>query len=256
MCIKRIKDLFKNKTMKTKENNSIKDLIAKSVTFVSLGFIILISAFAVYKNCDEGFDFLAKSILPLVGTWMGVILAFYYSKENFQAASDSVQKMADRISSVRDKLHTISVKDAMINSSKIEKMDNAMESTIQQMIDFLKTKKIQRLPIIENDIVKYVIHQSTLTSFISSKALNPSVSNDTLSKLTIKDILDDTDEELKNYIRKGVEVVSVNASLFDIWEKMQNNKYCQDVFITKNGNSDEPIMGWVTDNIVREKADK
>ena len=243
------------KNMNLKRNLSMKDGIAMAVTLVSLGFIIMISIFTMCHDCKDGLDFIAKSVLPLVGTWMGVILAFYYSKENFQAASDSVQKMADKIGNIKEKLQGLKAIEAMISFSDIKTIDKVMTMTIQETINFLKTNKIQRLPVIENGVVKNVIHQSTLAGYISSKVLSANQTMDELKKLTVGKMFENPEDDLKNYLTKGIEFVSSNATLYDVWSKMQNNKYCQDVFITRNGNNNETILGCITDNIVREKAE-
>jgi hypothetical protein len=39
------------------------------------------------------------TVLPLVGTWVGTIIAFYFTKENFEAATRSVTDMARQLTS-------------------------------------------------------------------------------------------------------------------------------------------------------------
>src|SRR4051794_9075198 len=38
-------------------------------------------------------------LLPLWGTWIGTILAYYYSKDNFEVANKSVQQLVDKLTS-------------------------------------------------------------------------------------------------------------------------------------------------------------
>lgn len=35
---------------------------------------------------------------------------------------------------------------------------------------------------------------------------------------------------------------------------MDQNKSCQDVFITKNGNATEPVLGWITNVTISENS--
>src|SRR5438093_971982 len=35
------------------------------------------------------------SVLPLFGTWVGTVLAFYFARENLQSATESVQSAAE-----------------------------------------------------------------------------------------------------------------------------------------------------------------
>lgn len=73
-----------------------------------------------------------------------------------------------------------------------------------------------------------------------------------LDVITLEELINNTDEEMKMKITKSAEFVSKRATLFDANEKMKLNKYCQDVFVTENGKAEEEIIGWVTNNKVSE----
>jgi hypothetical protein len=49
--------------------------------------------------------------------------------------------------------------------------------------------------------------------------------------------------------------MAITASLDQVKKAMQDNAICQDVFITKNGKKEEAIEGWITNNIIIEKAE-
>ena len=40
-------------------------------------------------------QYIFGALLPLWGTWIGTILAYYYSKENFESANKNVQQIVD-----------------------------------------------------------------------------------------------------------------------------------------------------------------
>jgi len=48
----------------------------------------------------------SMSVLPLLGVWVGTLLAYYFSKENFEAATKSVTEMAREIGGM-EKLRAI-----------------------------------------------------------------------------------------------------------------------------------------------------
>jgi len=63
----------------------------------------------------------------------------------------------------------------------------------------------------------------------------------------VKDILDLTN--------KGRFFLPLDATSAQARQMMQDNTVCQDVFITKTGNKDEPIKGWITNNLIIEKSE-
>ena len=59
---------------------------------------------------------LLSSLLPLFATWVGTILAFYYTKENFQTAT---QGTLDIVNSVGQRLASTKITEAMMPRSAI-----------------------------------------------------------------------------------------------------------------------------------------
>src|SRR5271169_1065335 len=59
---------------------------------------------------------LLSSLLPLFGTWVGTVLAFYFSKENFETAS---QGTLDVVRSVSQRLISTKVVDAMMPRARM-----------------------------------------------------------------------------------------------------------------------------------------
>ena len=49
---------------------------------------VIVLGFVGYKIIGQGqsedYQFVYSSLLPLVGTWVGVVLAFYFGKENYE----------------------------------------------------------------------------------------------------------------------------------------------------------------------------
>jgi hypothetical protein len=60
---------------------------------LSLGGIVVASGLAIIfassNNRAETVRLIFASVLPLFGTWVGTVLAFYFARENLQAATDS-----------------------------------------------------------------------------------------------------------------------------------------------------------------------
>jgi len=197
---------------------------------------------------DKADDFVIKwkelmgVLLPVLGTWVGTVLAFYFSKENFDAANRSVRAMVSRISA-GDQLKAISAKEVMIpeksittiklNGSKTDRDIDLMKDVLSLFND-----KVTRVPIqTANGAVKYVVHESTLHKYLCTVAASAPASP------TLEDLANDS---LLGKMIKAIAFVPDSATLADAQDAMKKVDRCQDVFLTKSGGVDEPIVGWVT----------
>ena len=65
----------------------------------------------------------------------------------------------------------------------------------------------------------------------------------------------DSDSKLKDIFQKSFGHISEDATLADAKRAMETvakTTPCNDVFVTKTGQMNEPIIGWVTDNTIAE----
>ena len=101
--------------------------------------------------------------------------------------------------------------------------------------------KITRIPVVDsNGVVLYIVHQSGLFKFIAEKALAGGAG---IEKLTLQELVDDA--ELKNWVTNIV-YIPEGASVADAKMKMDEQKGCQDLIVTKTGGKTEPMLGWMT----------
>lgn len=75
-----------------------RDRIAICMIYGSLLFLLVLAAMAILVVAIYDKDALKEisqnvfnGLLPLFGAWVGAVLAFYFSKDNFQTASESVR---------------------------------------------------------------------------------------------------------------------------------------------------------------------
>src|ERR1043166_6071715 len=71
-------------------------LIGSFGGLIVLATLIIISSW-IQKPSDDAKK-LFDALLPVFGTWVGTLLSFYFSKDNFEAATKSVTEMANKIS--------------------------------------------------------------------------------------------------------------------------------------------------------------
>ena len=239
----------------------LKDYLAIVVVIFSFIVIILllIMAFSnLQKDAFLNVKDLMGLILPIIGTWMGTILAFYFSKENFESASRSMQQTISKLTP-DEKLKAIKATDVMIAVANIDSPFDAQHTrentTLNYLINFLNDKKRNRIVVMdENKIVSTVIHRSIIDSFITDQIINQKKDIATLQNYKIEDMEKYGNEDVKKIISNGAEFIQQNANLYEAQQSIMENKYCQDVFITANGQKEEPVVGWITDVIITENA--
>ena len=67
-------------------------LAISGVTIVAISAVVLIGAWG-QPTFAESSRLVFNALLPLLGTWVGTVLAYYFSRKNFEAASQSVERM-------------------------------------------------------------------------------------------------------------------------------------------------------------------
>jgi hypothetical protein len=130
------------------------------------------------QESKEILQILFSAILPLFGTWIGTILAYYFSKENLAAANRTVEHLVNSLTSDK-KLETVKAKDVMIPTGNLfyqpynTGTDDSTINIKTYFLDFINEKKIQRVILLdENKCAKYVLHKSTIEGFIADQYFN------------------------------------------------------------------------------------
>jgi hypothetical protein len=209
------------------------------VSVVSLGGAAWVGSAEFAKTSQLVFN----ALLPLLGTWVGTVLAYYFSRKNFESASQSVERMVTL--TAEQKLGQMFVEKEMLRPSQITLYQIAAGKAPKDVpLKDLRScliGKITRIPIVnDSGVVQYIVHQSELFKFLAEKALAGAADID---KLTLQDLVDDA--ELKNWVANIV-YISEQASVADAKNKMEQQPGCQDLIVTKTGNKTEPMLGWMT----------
>jgi hypothetical protein len=185
-----------------------------------------------------------NALLPLLGTWVGTVLAYYFSKKNFESASQSVERMVTLTTEQR--LGQIFVDKEMIPAGQITlyriPAGKTPSDVLLKDLRSMLGGKITRIPIVDsNGVVLYIVHQSGLFKFIAEQALTGKAAD--IDKLTLQDLVNDAD--LKNWVA-NIAFISEQSSVADAKNKMEEQPGCQDLIVTKTGNKSEPMLGWMT----------
>jgi len=212
-------------------------IIVIVISIVALGFV----GYKIVASQDtENSKFVYSSLLPLVGTWVGVVLAFYFGKENYEAASKRYEKIIDKLSP--DILDDVAVNQIMISKKTMvsKKWSDVKDKTVKDVINFLFDINKSRLPILDdNGSVKYIVHSSLLNKPFK----------DVKNKIQSAD----TSEKMSEFVQKHsgiVDLIILNKEdeiLENVRKTMSSKPNCKDVFI-ENNNSE--LVGWLTDTLI------
>ena len=220
--------------------------LAVGIVGASIIGIVGISAVAIAlagSSRAETSRLVFSSILPLLGTWVGTVLAFYFARENLQAAIESTLRLAGREVATP-------VTDVMIREADVVAYDLGSNERVEDVPLRVVRERMQalvppsrRLPIRNvSGAVLYVIHDSTLTAFAESVGQTTT----TLDK-TIGDLLN------VSSFRELVEAIGFVAEKATVAEArtlMASIKNCNDVFVTAVGKRDERAIGWLTNTLL------
>lgn len=235
-------------------------LVAIVVLGVSILGVTLLAVIVLSRDSKLGTaQYVLGAVLPLLGTWVGTILAYYFSRENFESANRNVREMVEKLTPM-EKLKSIPVRLKMIPKDKMVSLNITRAKPLEKirlvgdMLKIFKQKERNRLPILdESDRPKYMIHRSMIDRYLTQKNIEGGLSADQLRDLSLRNLLDE-DATLRELFETSFVTVGEDANLADAKIEMDKVKNCLDVFITTNGTKNEPVIGWLTNLIITESA--
>lgn len=247
------------------EESIARSKIGRHVTYFALaitgllGFtaiLVAINETSIEKRFTYVKDILTV-VLPLIGTWVGTVLAFYFSRENFAAASRQTADLVRQLTP-EQKLESIPVAEVMLDmtASTTTKLvlpapgDAENVKLKADLVDALLEKQSRnRLPLVDSGgRVLFVIHRSFIDKFLIKFAERGGAS---MADATLKDLL--SQEELKT-IFQTFATVGKEAKLIAVKLAMDGNPNCSDAFVTEDGTKGSKAIRWVTNVIVQEKS--
>ncbi|MDH3892385.1 MAG: hypothetical protein OEV49_15025 [candidate division Zixibacteria bacterium] len=155
---------------------------------------------------------------------------------------------ANKLGDVQD------VSDLMLPTKSI----TALHLTQDENEDVLPLRKLNdlfagvvtRIPILENDAVKYIVHQSLLFKFISRVDKGASTADQVLKK-SLTDFLEFNN--MRAMVENSLAFVSIDHTIDDAKNAMDAVPNCQDVFVTQSGKPDEPMLGWLMNTEIAKR---
>ena len=213
-----------------------------------LAYIIIIPCFALLTymviawyactDCQEGSERLFSILLPIISTWIGTLLAFYFGKDNFEAASKTYEKIISNLTP--DVLDDVLVKQVMTDRASMVTLNTNDERISKLNLDglrlFLDSISKTRLPILDADgKIKYIVHKSIITDVLAKPEAAAAI-------LTIDDLVTQYPIIAQLGTVKESDKIEVAQQL------IKEKKY-SDIFVVDQNNI---VTGWLTDvQIVR-----
>lgn len=223
--------------------------IVAAITLIGAG------AYALIKPDKEKtaffFDvakYILATILPVVAGWVGTVLAFYFGKENFEAATRSVTDAAKALTSkdklaatvvaglgkARSEFKALVLDDDESKSPGKVKLDRVAKEFAQETAS---DKLYERLPVLLTGEVPYmVLHRSTLNAFLVEAP----------GKAAKDFTLDDLFKKVDYLPRNSFATVGPQATAALAKVEMEKIQNCSDVFVTNDGTSNTAVTRWIT----------
>jgi hypothetical protein len=234
-------------------------VIGSSAGVLLLGMIVIIAAGFKGGAADvkDTAQLLFTGLLPLLGTWVGTILAFYYSKENFESASRGT---LDIVRSVSERLKSTPVANKMVRADAIVKasipenkqIDDLPLKDIRDLFEKLGAngEKISRLIFVDaKGLCVGILHRSIWMEMLNlGEQQRPAIDIqvDNLGKLLVFNYESRIGGNFKEFITRTLAFVAEDRTVADAKTAMEAKPQCQDVIVTATGKADEPMRGWIS----------
>lgn len=234
-----------------------REVLAWTILAFSAVGITAVAIVVLFKGATTDAQTVFTALVALFGTWVGTILAFYFSKENFEAANRGVMNAFDKVTASEERLKGTRVRAAMIPRSSIVGVElkgrapNAVP--LKEVCELLKQKP-RVILFDDKGAVPYIIHDSMVYKYISDQALDKNTVANPATVMLDTFFAHVIDGGTIGDQVKLIGYVDVEASLADAREKMLATKGSKDVVVTKTGKADEPAEGWITDVDIARQA--
>jgi hypothetical protein len=221
-----------------------------SIIVVLILGILTISLGTAEPGRKDAVQLVLTGVLPLIGSWVGTILAYFFSSESLRTATQSVQTLLTS----QERLRSIPVRDKMIRRADMKAVETRPlgQILLVEVKQRLENAGVNRLIVLDaNDYPKLVVHMSSLDRYLATMSMAQSPPVD-LGGLTLQDMLDNP--TMQPLLSSTFETVREEATLAEAKAQMDQTPHCQDIFVTRTGSRSEPVLGWITNIILEENS--
>jgi len=224
---------------KKNENSRSRTFLTIWIVTAGLIVVVLFGILVIYSGKEDAAQWAFTGVVPLLASWIGTVLAFYFGRENFETATKYMLSLS------KETLDDIPVENMMISEKTMVylKMNDSQTNEVwgnkklKEIIDFFTKVRKDRIPILSDDGLltpKYILHLHKLTEADNKEQ-------------TLFDFLNQHKEKFRFKTENGFITVKASTSLEKANKSRTNQSNCKDIFVTENGASNGKVIGWVTD---------
>jgi hypothetical protein len=232
------------------DDSSARTRLAFIVVGLSIVGVVGVSAVALAFAKPSGRPEMARlvftSILPLLGTWVGTVLAYYYSRENLEAATASTintLQAAGGLAATTPVTAVMIRADAIKPRKDVTAKADAEQIPLKDFRDLMQAEKQSRVPIFDaSGAALYIVHEPDIDKYaqlkgMMSESLQPA---DTLGSLLEQ-------PELKAAIETFA-AVGPAATVDEARAQLRAKPQAKDLFVTAGGRETDKVLGWLTNS--------
>jgi hypothetical protein len=222
-------------------------VIAALVIICTIVTLLVLGAIAINQNQSNALT-LFNILLPVLATWVGTVLAFYFGRENFESASKQVRATNAQLIQIaqltqeeraRQPITQIMRPIAAITYEQLGGDRTAATVTLAQLRAKF-TDTVTRLPVLTGELKPlYMIHGSSADKYLADPQHTATI--------TLEQFINDQAQAGIFYdAQRGYALLAETASAADAKQSLEASTTVQDVLITTKGTADEPLVGWVS----------
>jgi hypothetical protein len=254
-----------------RDDNFFRNQIAQQVLGWCMGILLALASAAIFVSSIPNAGTTAKdvfnAVLPVLGTWVGTLLTFYFARENFKAAQESkANDSATPEKLVRELMFAPPF--PMLEKNLAEQGDKAKLKEILAFFNkrsattglFAPTRVFIPRAYAGNDVrfARFILSKEIIELYFKALSLAKK-DGEPDPDPTLEDLV--TDERFRqtlNDISYGT--VEADASPARARSVLQNltttvalsgsdstHYRCRDILVTESGGAKSPVLGWITE---------
>lgn len=234
-------------------DSNVRSALAFTVT--GLGIVALwVVSWVTLNNAGtedkgEAARLVFASIVPLFGTWVGSVLAYYFTSQNLRAGSETALAAVtalDRQSANTPVQKVMTPPTRIFPRKNVPNDDAAKALVLGELHQAMDNAGRSRVPILTDGqapVALYVLHISDIEKYAGSlvPVVAPAAVTATLGELLNSPVADF--KALTSFA-----VVPETATLADARTALRSSDGAKDVFVTTGGVKTGEVLGWLTNS--------